>query len=41
MDYAPDGEHGREWLRGLLTDLADVGLIKVEERSGETVVRLR
>lgn len=30
VDYTPDGEHGREWLRGLLSDLADDGLVIVE-----------
>ncbi|GGL24245.1 adenine glycosylase [Halarchaeum grantii] len=41
VDYAPGGEHGREWLRGLVNDLADDGLAEVTERDGETVVRLR
>jgi A/G-specific adenine glycosylase len=41
VDYSPDGEHGREWLRGLVSDLSDDGLVEAEERSGETVVRLR
>jgi A/G-specific adenine glycosylase len=41
VDYAPDGEYGREWLRGLLSDLADDGLVDVEERDGSTVARLR
>jgi len=31
VDYTPEGEHGREWLRGLLSDLSDDGLIKIEE----------
>lgn len=31
VDYTPDGEHGREWLRGLLSDLADDGLVTVED----------
>ncbi|UIO99484.1 A/G-specific adenine glycosylase [Halobaculum sp. CBA1158] len=31
VDYTPDGEHGREWLRGLLSDLAADGLVEVEE----------
>jgi A/G-specific adenine glycosylase len=34
VDYTPEGEHGREWLRGLLADLADDGLVAVEERQG-------
>ncbi|MFB6156554.1 MAG: A/G-specific adenine glycosylase [Haloferacaceae archaeon] len=41
VDYAPDGKHGREWLRDLLTDLADDGLVDVEERDGDVVARLR
>jgi len=41
VDYAPDGEYGREWLRGLLADLADDGLVDVERRDDETVARLR
>ncbi|MEZ3162788.1 A/G-specific adenine glycosylase [Halorubrum sp. RMP-47] len=41
VDYAPDGEHGREWLRGLVDDLADDGLVRREARSDRTVVRLR
>jgi len=42
VDYAPEGEHGREWLRGLLSDLADDGLVEVESRDGgEPVARLR
>jgi A/G-specific adenine glycosylase len=41
VDYDPDGEYGREWLRGLVSDLADDGLVTVEERKGRTVARLR
>ena len=41
VDYTPEGEYGREWLRGLLADLADDGLVEVGERDGETVARLR
>ncbi|MDV7349162.1 A/G-specific adenine glycosylase [Halorubrum distributum] len=41
VDYSPDGEHGREWLRGLLSDLADDGLVEVEGSGDETTVRLR
>ncbi|PSP85098.1 A/G-specific adenine glycosylase [Halobacteriales archaeon QS_1_68_17] len=41
VDYAPDGEDGREWLRGLVADLADDGLVEVDETGPETVVRLR
>ncbi|MDB9233379.1 A/G-specific adenine glycosylase [Halorubrum ezzemoulense] len=41
VDYSPDGEHGREWLRGLLSDLADDGLVEVEDSGDKTSVRLR
>jgi A/G-specific adenine glycosylase len=41
VDYTPDGDHGRDWLRGLLSDLADDGLLDVEETGEETVARLR
>ncbi|MFP8953213.1 A/G-specific adenine glycosylase [Natrialbaceae archaeon A-arb3/5] len=41
VDYAPDGEYGREWLRGLLSDLADDGLVETDDRDGTTVARLR
>ncbi len=41
VDYTPDGEHGREWLRGILSDLADDGLVRIEERDDRTVARLR
>ncbi|MEY7849409.1 A/G-specific adenine glycosylase [Natrarchaeobius sp. A-rgal3] len=41
VDYAPDGEYGREWLEGLLSDLEDDGLVEVENRDGETAARLR
>jgi A/G-specific adenine glycosylase len=41
VDYAPDGEHGREWLRELLSDLAEDGLVEVEEDGDEAIARLR
>ena len=41
VDYAPDGEHGREWLRGLLSDLEDDALVTVSEEDGETIATLR
>ncbi|MFB6118733.1 A/G-specific adenine glycosylase [Halosegnis sp.] len=31
VDYAPDGEYGREWLTGLLADLADDGLVEYDD----------
>jgi len=42
VDYAPesDGEGSREWLRGLVSDLAEDGLVSVDDDAG-TVVRLR
>jgi A/G-specific DNA glycosylase len=40
VDYTPDGEHGRGWLRGLLDDLADDGLVAVDDGDGDTLVRL-
>ena len=40
VDYSPDGEHGREWLEGLLADLADDGLLDVEESDDRTVAKL-
>jgi len=39
VDYG--GEHGREWLRGLLADLEDDGLVDVTDRDGDAVARLR
>ena len=41
VDYSPDGEHGREWLRGLLADLSDDGLVTVEERNDQPTAQLR
>lgn len=41
VDYTPDGKYGREWLRGLLSDLSDDDLVTVTERDGCTVSRLR
>ena len=41
VDYAPDGEYGREWLRGLLTDLSADGLVSLDERDGDAVAPLR
>jgi A/G-specific adenine glycosylase len=40
VDYTEEGEHGREWLRGLLADLEDDGLVALDT-DGETSVRLR
>ncbi|MEF8813848.1 MAG: A/G-specific adenine glycosylase [Halovenus sp.] len=41
VDYSPDGEYGREWLRDLLCDLDDDGLVEIEQRDGEPVARLQ
>jgi len=41
VDYTPDGEYGREWLRGLCSDLTDDGLVELQECDGKTVIRLR
>jgi len=41
VDYAPDGEYGREWLEGLVSDLADDGLVEVEEGDEQITARLR
>ena len=40
VDYSPDGEHGREWLEGLLADLADDGLLDVKESGDSAVAKL-
>ncbi|PSP24732.1 A/G-specific adenine glycosylase, partial [Halobacteriales archaeon QH_10_65_19] len=37
----PDGDYGREWLRGLLSDLADDGLVGIDETEDEVVARLQ
>ncbi|WP_435124749.1 A/G-specific adenine glycosylase [Halobaculum sp. D14] len=41
VDYAPDGEYGREWLRGLLDDLDGDGLVDVDDRGDDAVAKLR
>ncbi|WP_302080458.1 A/G-specific adenine glycosylase [Salinibaculum rarum] len=33
VDYVPEGEYGREWLRGLLSDLESDGLVTVADGS--------
>jgi A/G-specific adenine glycosylase len=40
VDYTPDGEYGREWLRDLLDDLASDGLVSVDERDSGVFARL-
>ena len=39
VDYG--GDTGREWLEGLVADLADDGLVELDEQTDETVVRLQ
>ena len=41
VDYTPGGEHGRTWLRGLLSDLSDDGLVQIEDGDDRTTARLR
>jgi A/G-specific adenine glycosylase len=41
VDYTPDGEYGREWLRELLADLEADGLVETRTHDGGTVARLR
>jgi len=39
IDYG--GDSGREWLDGLVADLADDGLVETDRQRDKTVVRLR
>ncbi|SDK67425.1 HhH-GPD family protein [Natronorubrum texcoconense] len=43
VDYAPEGEYGREWLTGLLSDLESDGLVDLErsDADDELVARLQ
>jgi A/G-specific adenine glycosylase len=41
VDYTPDGEYGREWLRDLLSDLAEDGLVQIENGDGRITARLQ
>ncbi|MEF8809203.1 MAG: A/G-specific adenine glycosylase, partial [Natronomonas sp.] len=41
VDYAPDGEYGREWLRELVGDLESDGLVTTEETDAGLVASLR
>jgi A/G-specific adenine glycosylase len=40
VDYTPGGEYGQDWLRGLLADLAEDGLVETDADGDELVVRL-
>jgi A/G-specific adenine glycosylase len=41
VDYDPDGEYGREWVRDLVADLETDGLLDVETGPDGSTVRLR
>jgi A/G-specific adenine glycosylase len=41
VDYTPDGEYGREWLRGLLEDLEADGLVELDDEDETPVAGLR
>ncbi|MFA9417477.1 A/G-specific adenine glycosylase [Natrinema sp. HArc-T2] len=41
VDYTPNGEYGREWLEGLLTDLESDGLVELDRDEASLVARLR
>jgi len=41
VDYSPEGEYGREWLRGILSDLVADGLVSVDESDDAPVARLQ
>jgi len=41
VDYTPDGEYGREWLRDLLSDLAEDGLVQIETGDDRVTARLQ
>ncbi|MCU4924648.1 A/G-specific adenine glycosylase [Halobacteria archaeon AArc-dxtr1] len=41
VDYAPDGEHGREWLGGILRDLESDGLLSLTDGEDGLVASLR
>ncbi|WP_226041985.1 A/G-specific adenine glycosylase [Natrinema sp. DC36] len=41
VDYTPDGEYGREWLEGIVTDLESDGLVEFDRDGGTPIARLR
>ncbi|WP_254530876.1 A/G-specific adenine glycosylase [Natrinema gelatinilyticum] len=41
VDYTQDGEYGREWLEGLVTDLESDGLVEFDRNGDEFTVRLK
>ena len=40
VDYAPDGQYGREWLRGLVADLSDDGMVDLDDGDSGLIVSL-
>ncbi len=40
VDFSPDGAYGRDWLRDLLSDLEDDGLVELRECEDTEVARL-
>ncbi|MFB1062489.1 A/G-specific adenine glycosylase [Natrinema sp. H-ect4] len=41
VDYTPDGEYGREWLEGIVTDLEADGLVEFDCDGDTPIARLR
>lgn len=41
VDYAPEGDSGRQWLRGVLDDLTDDDLVEIIETESSTRVKLK
>ncbi|MFB6110907.1 MAG: A/G-specific adenine glycosylase [Halobacteriaceae archaeon] len=41
VDYHPDGQYGRTWLRELLDDLAADGLVAIDEAGDDVIARLQ
>jgi len=39
--FDEDGEYRREWLRGLVSDLSDDGLVGIDETGDPVTVRLQ
>jgi len=40
VDYVPEGEHGREWLLDIVSDLESEGLVEIAGEGGDATVRL-
>ncbi|MFB6311061.1 MAG: A/G-specific adenine glycosylase [Salinirussus sp.] len=41
VDYDPENEQGREWLRNLVADLVEDGLVAIDESTEPPTIRLR